>query len=314
VDQLQSMRAFVAVARLQSYTRAADQLNISRAALSRSISELESHVGTRLLNRTTRKVSLADDAREYLDTCLRVIDMLDEAERHLNDDKVSECGPIRVIVHPLAVASGLSTVLDAFAATSSCVRLQVSVQDTPLNLVESGYDLSLYPEGLILNSTVVNRPLFSSKYVLAASAPYLRNTGPIRSICDLAQRRIVDGREGHVEHREGSALGEHDCAISLDDVHFRVSGSVARELALAGAGIAILPDIAIAHDSANLMRVDLDEPLNLGEISLGIQYQRAASLPRRLRTFIDACLSYFRAVGAVPSSRVALADMPRGAI
>lgn len=102
------------------------------------------------------------------------------------------------------------------------------MQDTPLNLIGSGCDMSRSPPELVVNTTVVNRARFSSKYLLVAGEPYLRKRGPLQSLCDVSRHRIVDGRE----------------------------------------------------------------------ISLGVQYQRSASLPRRVRTFVDACPSYFRAVGA----------------
>ncbi|WP_084069610.1 LysR family transcriptional regulator [Paraburkholderia heleia] len=300
MDHLQSMRAFAAVAKLQSFTKAADLLNVSRPVLSRAISELEAHVGTRLLNRTTRTVSLAEDAREYFDICVQIIELLDTAERRLTDETISECGPIRVIVHPLAVASGISTVLNAFSATSACVKLHVTMQDAPLNLIESGYDVSLYPPELILNTTVVNRALFTSRYVLVASEQYLRRSGSLQSLCDISKHRIVDGRESNPNHRDSLELHDDACSISVGNAHFVVSGLVARELALAGTGLAILPELAVSADLArgSLVRVGSADALNLGEISLGLQYQRSTSLPRRVRTFIDACLSYFRAVGA----------------
>jgi DNA-binding transcriptional LysR family regulator len=299
MDQLQSMRAFIAVAKYQSFTKAADLLNVSRPMLSRSISDLETHVGTRLLNRTTRKVKLADGAKEYFDSCVRIIDLIDEAEHRLNDDNTSECGPIRVIVHPLAVASGISTVLDAFSATSPCVKLQVTMQDGPLNLVESGYDVSIYPPDLVLNSTVVNRALFSSGYVLVASEAYLNKAAPVRSLRDLCEHRIVDGREAGSDHKDSRVLDDQTCPDSLSVPHFRVTGLVAKELALTGTGIALLPETAIAGELSRglLVRIELDNAPSLGHIALGVQYQRIASNARRVRTFIDACVSYFRAIG-----------------
>ncbi|WP_414448260.1 LysR family transcriptional regulator [Burkholderia sp. 22PA0099] len=300
MDHLQSMRAFVAVAKFQSYTSAAEHLNVSRPVLSRTIRELEQQVGTRLLNRTTRKVSLAEGARDYLETCVRIIEMVDDAERRLADDTTSECGPIRIVVHPLAVASGIATVLHAFSTTSPCVELQVSMQDAPLNLVDSGCDAAIYPPDLILNSTVVNRPLFTSRNVLVASEPYLRKHGPLHTLRDLSRHRLIDGREAGAESRECLALHDEACPASLGKAYSAVPGLVARELALAGTGLAMLPELTVAADLArgHLLRAGLGDALSLGEISLGIQYQRSASPPRRVRTFIEACLSYFRTVGA----------------
>lgn len=115
----------------------------------------------------------------------------------------------------------------------------------------------------------------------------------------MAKHRIVDGRESNQDHRESLALHDDACSIPVGNAHFVVSGLVARELALAGTGLAILAELAVSADLArgSLVRVGSADTLNLGEISLGVQYQRSASLPRRVRTFVDACLSYFRAIG-----------------
>ncbi|WP_109477863.1 LysR family transcriptional regulator [Paraburkholderia sp. C35] len=301
MDQLASMRAFVTVARTQSYTKAADILNVSRAALSRAISDLETHTSSRLLNRTTRRVALAETARDYFESCARIIDELEQAERRLIDDKTSECGYVRVVAHPLAVAAGISTMLDAFGATAPCIKIHLTVQDGPLNLIESGYDLSIYPPDRIANATVVNRPLFRSGFVFVASPQYQQRSAPLKTICDLPQHRIIDGREEAARKGLEISLDTSACsAAPLQSADLNVPGAIARELALAGAGIALLPEVIVRRELArgDLRKVALDEDMSLGGIDLGVQYQQASSIPRRTRTFIDACLGYFRSLDA----------------
>jgi DNA-binding transcriptional LysR family regulator len=299
MDQLSSIRAFVTVAKTQSFTKAADILNVSRAALSRAISDLESHTRSRLLNRTTRRVSLVESARDYFNSCSRIIDELEQAERRLTDDKISECGYVRVAVHPLAVAAGLSTMLDALAAAAPCIKVLVTMQDGPFNLIESGCDLSIYPPDRISNSTVVNRPLFHSSFVLVASPKYLDRGPRVSTFCDLSKHRIIDGRDETA--RKGHGISEETIAcpaFSLQGADFNVPGAIARELALSGAGIALLPEVAVRVDLAkgDLRKVELDAGASWGGIDLGVQYQQISSMPRRTKTFIDACLSYFRSL------------------
>ena len=301
MDQLASMRAFVTVARTQSYTKAADILNVSRASLSRAISELEAHTRSRLLNRTTRRVALAETAKDYFDSCARIIDELEQAERRLIDDKTSECGYLRVVAHPLAVAAGISTMLDAFGATAPCIKVHLAVQDGPLNLIESGFDLSIYLPDRVVNSTIVNRPLFRSSFVFVASPQYLAKSAPLKSICDLPLHRIIDGREEAT--RKGLEISSDTIAcpvLSLESADMNVPGAIARELAIAGAGIALLPEVIVRRDLAqgDLRKVEFDGKVALGGVDLGVQYQQASSTPRRTRTFIDACLGYFRSLDA----------------
>ncbi|RFU49125.1 LysR family transcriptional regulator [Paraburkholderia sp. DHOC27] len=299
MDQLASMRAFVTVARTQSFTKAAEILNVSRGALSRAISDLEAHTRARLLNRTTRHVSLVEAARDYYNACARIIDELEQAERRLTDDKMSECGYVRVVVHPLAVVAGMSTMLQAFAATAPCIKVHATVQDGPLNLVDSGYDLAIYPPDRITNSTIVSRPLFHSRFVLVASPKYLERNPSVSSICDLSAHRIVDGREQTLKKGADISLETSLCPdFSLQGSHFTVPAEIAREIALAGGGIALVPEVAVRRDIAqgDLREIRPGESASLGGVDLAVQYRQLSSTPRRTKTFIDACLGYFRAL------------------
>jgi len=301
MDHLASMRAFVTVAKAQSFTKAADILNMSRAALSRAITDLETHTSSRLLNRTTRRVALAETARDYFEACSRIIDELEQAERRLIGDKTSECGYVRVVAHPLAVAAGISTMLDAFGATAPCIKVHLAVQDGPLNLVESGFDVSIYPPDRISNSTVVSRLLFRTNFVFVASSQYLEKSAPLASICDLSQHRIIDGRDEAAKKSLEITSETSSCpTFSLESSDMAVPGVIARELAIAGAGIALLPEVAVRRDliQGELRKVRFDDVISLGGADLGVQYQQASSTPRRTKTFIDACLGYFRSLDA----------------
>jgi DNA-binding transcriptional LysR family regulator len=274
--------------------------------------DLEAHTSSRLLNRTTRRVALAETARDYFEACSRIIDELEQAERRLIADKTSECGYVRVVAHPLAVAAGIATMLDAFGATAPCIKIHLTVQDGSLNLIESGYDLSIYPPDRVANSTVVSRPLFRTRFVFVGSPQYLEKSAPLKSICDLQQHRVIDGRDEPARKNLEITSETSSCpTLSLETANMAVPGAIARELAMAGAGIALLPEAAVRRDLArgDLAKVAFDGEISLGGVDLGVQYQRSSSTPRRTRTFIDACLGYFRSVGVdqeIPASPVTL--------
>jgi DNA-binding transcriptional LysR family regulator len=100
------MKAFVTVVRLKSFTKAAAQLSISPSGLSRAIANLETHTRTRLLNRTTRHVSLAEGARDYFTTCSDLLDRLRDSEQRLLEDRDTPTGVIRVLSHPVRYRGG----------------------------------------------------------------------------------------------------------------------------------------------------------------------------------------------------------------
>ncbi|GLZ18344.1 hypothetical protein Bpla01_18740 [Burkholderia plantarii] len=199
-----------------------------------------------------------------------------------------------------------------------------------------GYARPMPPSWLARQATLVDERARQADIVITTAlipgrdAPTLLPADTVRAmkpgsvVIDLAagRRPVVDeasGRRGgncplgeadQVVTRHGVLIGGHTnlaamvpadtCSIPVGNAHFVVSGLIARELALAGTGLALLPELAVFADLArgSLVRVGSADALNLGEISLGVQYQRFASLPRRVRTFVDAGLSYCRAVGA----------------
>ena len=296
MDHLASMRAFVTVARTQSFTKAADLLGVSKPQLSRAISDLEEHTHSLLFHRTTRHVSLAEGARDYFETCTRILEQLEEAEHRLADDKNFVAGPLKVVAHPLAVVAGLASMLAAYAALAPDVQIQLTVQAGPLNLEDSGYDVALYPPQLILNATVINLPLFKSRLMLVAAATYLQRTREVRTLDDLASQVLIYGTGDGRVNPELQFERDGICApIGMAKCHYSVSAIVAKELALAGAGVAVLPECAVNAELAcgRLQRVLPLSVLCHGDAELGLQYLHKRLMSRRARGFVDECLNFF---------------------
>jgi len=303
MDHLASMRAFVTVGRTQSFTKAAELLGVSTPQLSRAIADLEEHTHSLLFHRTTRRVSLADGARDYFETCTQILEQLEEAEQRLADDKNSVAGQLKVVAHPLAVVAGLASMLAAYGMRAPDVQIQLTVQAGPLNLEDSGYDVALYPPQLILNTTVINRPLFKSRLVLVAAEAYLQRTRGVRTLDDLASQALIYGIGNGKLNPELQFERDGICApIGTSKCHYSVSAIVAKELALAGAGIAVLPECAVAAElgSGRLQRVLPLSVLCHGDAELGLQYPHKRLMSGRARSFVDECLDFFAPGNRIP--------------
>jgi len=188
MDQLLSMKAFVTVVRLESFTKAATQLSISPSGLSRAIANLETHTRTRLLNRTTRHVSLAEGARDYFTTCSDLLDRLLDSEQRLLEDRDTPTGVIRVLAHPFAIEAGLPQIIERYRRNTPDVNIVLNTADGPVRLEHGEHDVAVYPRHLIQDGGAICRPLLRSQFVLAASKAYLDRVGRVVRTCAATAR------------------------------------------------------------------------------------------------------------------------------
>jgi DNA-binding transcriptional LysR family regulator len=177
MDHLQSIKAFVTIARLESFTKAATQLGMLPSALSGAIANLETHTRTKLLNRSTRHVSLAEGARDYFTTCSDLLDRLRDSEQRLLEDRDTQTGVIRVLAHPFAIEAGLPQILERYRRNTPNVNALLNIADGPVRLEHGEHDVAVYPRHLIQDSGAVCRPLLRSQFVIAASKAYLDRVG-----------------------------------------------------------------------------------------------------------------------------------------
>ena len=146
MDRLQTIESFVRIAHTGSYTKAAQQLGVSRALLSRRIIELEARLGVRLLNRSTRSVSLTTEGRSYLTRCKQILEDMDSADREIARGAQAPLGGIRVLAPKSFGVTCLSDAMIAFSKMHKQVRVSLSLGDfsfRPADFVDEGFDLAI---------------------------------------------------------------------------------------------------------------------------------------------------------------------------
>lgn len=190
MDHLQTMRTYVAVATLGSFAEASRRLRLSPSAVTRSVADLEERLGLTLLNRTTRSVKLTDRGRIYLDSCRRILDDLDLAERQVRGEDADPRGELTiaapVVFGRLHVLPVVTRLLAAFPDLN--VRLVLSDRNT--RLVEDGIDVAVRI-GALTDSGLIATKLGEVGRVLVASPDYLRKRGAPDTPADLAAHDIV---------------------------------------------------------------------------------------------------------------------------
>jgi len=189
MDQLQAMRVFKRVAERGSFGQAADELDISRPAASGHVAALEKHLGVRLLNRTTRRVSLTAEGAEYLRRCRRILDEIEDAEETLRGARSRPQGLLRVDV---PVAFGRYLLLPAlpeFTRRYPAIDLDIRLNDRVVDLVAERVDVALRTGNL--QPGLVARRVAQVNIVLCASPTYLADHGEPKTPDDLRQHRLL---------------------------------------------------------------------------------------------------------------------------
>lgn len=190
MNPLDAMQVFVRVAEVASFTRAADSLGVPKASVSLAVQQLESRVGARLLQRTTRRVQLTPDGQAYLARCLDLLADMDELDQMFRDDETGVHGRLRVDL-PLAVARDLvMPQLPEFLARHPGIALELGSTDRRVDLIGEGFDCVLRV-GPLADSSLVARHLGYFRQSNCASPAYLERHGVPVSPEALAGHRIV---------------------------------------------------------------------------------------------------------------------------
>jgi LysR family transcriptional regulator, regulator for bpeEF and oprC len=288
-DRLHTMRVFCRVAELQSFTKAAHALNLPKANVSHALSHLESDLGVRLLNRTTRQVSVTPDGAAYYERVLRILADIDETEATLKDVNRSPNGRLRVDV-PVGVARSLIIpALPEFVQQYPDIELQLGVSDRSVDLIEEGVDC-VVRGGQLADSSLIARKLGELRCVRVASRAYLHRYGTPRTIEDLSAHRAVhyfSGTTGRVYDLDYLDAQGQVQTIAMRH-HLSVNDSQALlHAALAGLGITDLPVFsAYEHLQAGELLAVLPE-LEPTSIPVWVMYAHNRHLSAKVRVFVQ---------------------------
>jgi DNA-binding transcriptional LysR family regulator len=287
MDYLQSLRMFVKVAELGSFTNAADQMKVSSAVATRSVASLEERLDARLLQRTTRSVTLTEAGRLFLDRVRSIVEEIDDVEGGLLAATHVPTGTLRLAVQGSVGASYLAKLLSTYSARYPHVVPQVIFADGPISLVEGRFDAALTSDTYPHPGSVVARTFARLDMALVASPRYVPNVRGITELADL-ERLVI------LSHEDGATSAEHDLVRRWLDAnvphatHVRANSSdMVRRMAIEGMGVALLPAALIDDDlhERALLRVLPD--VALPSMGLSIAYGSRRNLAPNVRALVD---------------------------
>jgi DNA-binding transcriptional LysR family regulator len=196
-SDLADLNAFVVVANHLSFRAAAAQLEVSASALSHSMRQLEERHGVRLLNRTTRNVSLTDAGIRLLEQLRPAIDQISGALETLNQRRKRPFGRLRIHATQLAAIAAVAPMWGRFASTYPDVHLEIFVETRPIDIVASGFDAGIGLKEWAAADMVAVRVLGPMKAAVVGSPEYFERRHPPRTIDDLASHSCIQYRSGH---------------------------------------------------------------------------------------------------------------------
>lgn len=289
---LNEILAFMAVVDEGSFVAGGQAMGLSRSAAGKAITRLEDRLGVRLLNRTTRALSLTDEGRVFYDRGLQILAAVDDAEASVaaTGRAGTPRGVLRLTVPDAFGRLVVLPLLQKYLAAWPDVQAEVSFSDRPADIVEEGFDLALRIGEPPPDTRLVSRVVAQFKALLCASPGYLAAHGEPRSIEDLA------GHEGLVfasrNQRQAWRLRDNGEAAEWTKAPIKSrlrldSGEAIRHAALAGQGIAFLPDFLVADDLAAGRLQQVLPGVDAGQAKIVAIYPTRRLLEPRVRRFID---------------------------
>lgn len=285
MDSLISMRVFCLVAELKSFAAAAERLRISPAMASKHVMQLEKRLSTRLLNRTSRRVSLSESGALYFEQVRQMLDSLGEVEAAVSKATVVPRGTLRLTA-PVWMASAMfAGVLADYQARHPEVCLDIDLSGRLVNLVEEGFDLALRATGAP-DEALIARPITHVPFYIVAAPAFLDRIGRPARLADLSGQALL-----HYSLYPGESFpltGERGVeTVKLKPVLRSGNETLLHMAALEGMGLAFLPKWLVADDIAagRLEHVMPEQIIFVGK--LFAVYPSRKYLSAKVRTFID---------------------------
>lgn len=298
LDKLESIKFFLQVVRAGSFAKAAGQAALSPTSASRIVRDLEQSVGTRLLNRSTRSLSLTDAGERLFALYGQVVQELEAAEAEAAGSADAMSGRMRVALPHTFATRRLELAICRFRAEHPSVELDIRLDDAPADLIRDGFDLGIRIAPA-LNATIIARRIASMPVIACAAPAYIERRGTPRTPAELAGHACLiysvnDPPDAWTFERVGEHRGEHAGENAGERIVQRVRGPVQsnngdllRALAVAGEGIVLQPAFVVGDEIASGTLVPIlpgYEPLQRTVFAI---YPSSRFVPAKVRAFTN---------------------------
>ena len=283
------MESFVRVVRAGSFTIAASQLGLSRALVSRHVSELEGRLGVRLLNRSTRSLSLTEEGTAYLEFCEKVFRDIESNERAILRTRLEPVGTLKLLAPKSFGALHLSDAVIAFAVVQPRLRVSLMLENTPYR---GSYDFAERDLDMVLcfstvrGSSVVEQEIATLDWVVCASPDYLARAGRPSAPAELSDHACLV----HVDVAPNDSVWRFEgpkgaASVKVRGAFFSNSALTLSKAAVAGLGVTLVPRYCVADELAAGTLLPVLPRYRVAPRALLAVYPQAPVIPHKVLAF-----------------------------
>ena len=286
IDIVASMRLFTSVVDAGSFASAADKLNLSRGMATRYVAQLEAHLGARLLNRTTRKLSLTEAGSDYYQRASQVLAMVEEAETAVAQEASVPRGTLRVTSSVTFGVHHLGWAITEYMRQYPGVQIDVTLNDRVVDLIDEGFDLGIRVAARI-DPGLVARKLTPARIVACASPGYLKKHGTPKSPEELTGHNCLSyaywslGNEWHFR-RKGV-----ERKVRVSGNLRGNNGNILVNAAIEGSGVILHPTFLVYEALRDKRLVRILPDWETDDLTVFAVYPNRKFLPPKVRSFID---------------------------
>jgi DNA-binding transcriptional LysR family regulator len=285
-DSLYEMSVFAKVVAAGSLSAAARDLGVSTAVVSRRLAALESRLGVRLVNRTTRRLALTDEGASYHEACSRILAEIEDADSAAAAQRVEPQGLLKVALPASFGHKHIAPLVPPFAARYPKIELAFSLSDRTVNVIAEGYDLAIRI-GELEDSSLAARKLAPNRRVVCASPQYLREHTAPRVPEDLRQHNCLTTTDLQMNWEYKGPDGKRG-VVRVTGHYACDNWEVLREWAMAGLGVALKSTWDVRRQLGEGLLVPLLPEYDFGtDVAIYAVYPHRRYLPAKTRVFID---------------------------
>jgi DNA-binding transcriptional LysR family regulator len=292
MDRLTSLSVFGKVVECGGFSAAARRLNMSVTMVANHVQSLEERLGVRLLNRTTRKVSLTETGKYYFERSAQILSDLDEADRAAGALTTTPRGTLK-IYSSTAIVRFLLPVFDEYLDLYPSISLDMNIGERTIDMIEEGYDLTIRTVPA-QDSSLVARKLAPWRHILVSSPSYLETHQEPKTPADLAGHNCLKygyypfGDEWRFETMSGVVQ-----SVRVQGNVLSNSAETLRHLTVSGRAVWLAPSFVVSDDLAEGRLVRLMPAFRGVEFAINAVYPNRSHLPTKVRLFIDLLAERF---------------------
>jgi len=282
-----AMRVFNSVAVHRGFAAAARELGMSTSSVSRHVMELEDELGVRLLNRTTRRLSLTEQGRQYHERSAEILESLDELHSITRDSQARPTGRLRVTASMMLGEAWVVPLLPKFYEQYPDVLVELDISDRMVDLIEEGYDVGVR-SGTLEPSSMIARKLMDLHYIACAAPGYCEKFGTPTTLQDLQHHRCIQYAHPSREWETWwFDLEGREHQVEIGGVMAVNNAWAVRDLMIAGVGVGYIPDFVVKADidAGRLVRVLKDFDASTDPVH--VVYPHKKYLTAKTRTFVN---------------------------